>query len=296
MVQLCVIAAIRGSEPHLPISLVSISAAESTVTCASHDSALRHHSYTRPVSPDRTSVELSEALTAHIPASQSVRQQSSATESGGHVDNEDPGSPSSGCDGGTTSAVTSHSNQHTGQHTPCVQNLKALDVKGVNQLPSSMHRQQTNHDRQQGDLELMRAPESNRARGDESPGQASQPVGRESQRCNGCTAGSHAQPELAWQALEEIRTEAVSALTVIESGFRFTADDGSSEQLLSGFQVGPESCTAHTFPSRDFNHTQNMQAHASCAQSLCSKASVQCCGPGLCLHVDDNDSLRNDMS
>ena len=260
MVQLSLVAAIRGSESRLPISLVSISAAESRVTCASHDSTLRHYRYTQPVSPDSASEELSEAQTAQMQASQPARQRSSATESGGHVGNEEQDCASSACDSGAVKAVASHSKRQTGQQARCAQSMSALDITEVEAQPSTEHRQRTDHNRQQDDRELKTTLESDKAGGDVPPGQAGEPVQRELQRCNGCTAGSHAELGLTGQALQEISTEAVSALTVIESALRFTADDRSSEQLLSGFQVGTEPCTAHLHLSLNFNDTKNMLA------------------------------------
>ena len=265
MVQLSLIAAIRGSEPRLPISLVSISAAERTVTCASHDSTLRHYRYTWPVSPDSASEELSEALTAQMQASQSARQQSSATESGMHIGDEERGCASSACDSVAVKALASHSKQQTGQRASCAQGLTALDITEVEAWPSAQHRQRTDHDRQQDDGELTKAPGRHRAGADEPPGQVGEPVQRELPRCNGCTAGSHAEPGLTGQALQEISTEAVSALTVIEFALRFTADDGSSEQLLSGFQVGPESSTAHL----NLSKTSTQHAGTRLAVSTC---------------------------
>ena len=259
------IAAIRGSEPRLPISLVSISAAERTVTCASHDSTLRHYRYTWPVSPDSASEELSEALTAQMQASQSARQQSSATESGMHIGDEERGCASSACDSVAVKALASHSKQQTGQRASCAQGLTDLAITEVEAWPSAQHRQRTDHDRQQDDGELTKAPGRHRAGADEPPGQVGKPVQRELPRCNGCTAGSHAEPGLTGQALQEISTEAVSALTVIESALRFTADDGSSEQLLSGFQVGPESSTAHL----NLSKTSMQHAGTRLAVSTC---------------------------
>ena len=237
--QLSLVAAIRGSEPRLPISLVSISAAERTVTCASHDSTLRHYRYTQPVSPDRASDTPSEALTAQMQASQSARQQCGATETGGHIGNEEPGCASSACDSAPASAAASHSKHQTGQQAPCAQSLSALDITEVEAQPDIQNRQRTDHDRQQDDRELTTALDSDEAGDDVPPKQADGSVQRKLPRCNGCTAGSHAELGLTGQALQEFCTEAVSALTVIESALRFTADNGSSEQLLSGFQVGP---------------------------------------------------------
>ena len=93
---------------------------------------------------------------------------------------------------------------------------------------------------------MLTALDTGRAEGDGPLGQADKPMPREQPRSHACSAGRHVQPGPIWQALEDIGTEAVSALTVIESRFHFMAEDGSSEQLLSGFQVGPESCTAQT--------------------------------------------------
>ena len=245
MVQLSLVAAIRGSEPRLPISLVSISAAESIVTCASHDSTFRHYGYTRPVSPDSASEELSEAQIAQVQASQSARQQGSATESGEHDGNEVRGCARSACDSAAASAAASHSKRQTGQQTPCAESLSALDITEAGAWPDIQNRQLTDHDRQQDDRELTTAPDSEIKAGDDvPPGHAGKPAQRKLSKCNGCTAGSHAELRPTGQALQEISTEAVSALTVIESNFHFTADDGLSEQLLSGFQVRPESCTA----------------------------------------------------
>ena len=243
MVQLPLIAAIKGSEPHLPISLVSISAAESTVTCASHDSALRHYKYTGPGSPNGTSEELSEALAAQMQASQPARQRVNATESGRHLGNEETCCVSSACDSMAINTAADYSKQQTGQHTPCAQSLGALDIAEIEAWPSIKHRQRTDHDRHKGEEELLTAPDTGRAR---RKGQADKPPPRELARRDASAAGNCARLDPTWQALEEISTEAVSALTVIESNLHFKAENGSSEQLLSGFQVGPKSCIAHT--------------------------------------------------
>ena len=263
--QLSIVAAIRGSEPRLPISLVSISAAERTVTCASHDSTLRHYRYTQPVSPDRASDTPSEALTAQMLASQSAIQQPGAAETGGRIGNEEPGCASSACDSAPASAAASHSKHQTGQQAPCAQGLSALDITEVEVQPDIQNRHRTDHDRQQDDRELTTALDSNKAGDAVYPGQAGESVQRKLPRCNGCTAGSQAELGLIGQALQEFSTEAVSALTVIESEFRFTADDGSSEQLLSGFQVGPESSTAHL----NLSKTSMQHAGTRLAVSTC---------------------------
>ena len=223
-------AAIRAAELHMPISLVSISHADSTVTSASHDGCLKHYRYTPPADSQAAGLnalfECSSSAERPLRSSP-ARQHKSASEQQEENQAWDVSS----------SALTS--DKDPSQNGRDEGNLEA-DSTGVNlgrpgvseegygsRQAATTHMQRTDHDREQADMS--------------QPAKTAKQLGAEGifdlQTNQRQVPQQNEQPMR--QALGDVSVQAVSALTVIESQLKqgFSAMSGMHEHVLSGFQV-----------------------------------------------------------
>lgn len=223
-------AAIRAAELHMPISLVSISHAESTVTSASHDGCLKHYRYMPPT--DSRAAGLDAPLGCSSPArgplrSSPARQLDSASEEQEESQVWD----------GSSSALTSDKDL---SQDGSDEGEQEADSKGVHlgrpgvseegygsRQTAAAHVQRTDHDREQAGTgptvqsdKQLEEPETfgPQAEQRQAPQQKEQPMR---------------------QALGNVSVQAVSALTVVESQLKqgLNARTGTLEHVLSGFQV-----------------------------------------------------------
>ena len=225
--RLPLVAAIKGSEPHMPISLVNISAADSIVTVASHDGCLRHYRY----------------HASNVGADDSKTPAASPTEETALRSAPDHGSVPSGSgkayveQGKSVSHAEAQERERQSESGPsgdsreCLQSgtddapadsLRALDVAEASAEACNGHMQRTDHDREERSSQLARMAEHSEYqqayREDRAPGERSE---------RGINSA----------ALDDLNVEAVSALTVIESQLLYNPHGGRPDHLLSGFQV-----------------------------------------------------------
>ena len=223
-------AAIRAAELHMPISLVSISHADSTVTSASHDGCLKHYRCTPPT--DSRAAGLNAPLECSSPArgplrSSPARQRDSASEEQEESQAWD----------GSSSALTSdkdlsHNGSDGGEQEADSSGVH-LGRPGVSEegygsrQAAAADVQRTDHDREQAATgqtvqlnKQLEEPETFALQAEQRqiPQQKEQPMR---------------------QALGDVSVQAVSALTVVESQLKqgLSAKTGTHEHVLSGFQV-----------------------------------------------------------
>ena len=222
-------AAVKGSAPHMPISLVSILPIDSTVTVASHDGCLRHYRYTPPghaagasnslaasLSPGRASGSLPD----HGRAPSSTYERHSALGSDScHAEAEEREHQSK-------SSPSSHKEEgpDIDKDRLPVDSLKALDMADASrEACSNDHQKRTDHDREECSHSKSKlAEQSGGQRLDDALGESRE-------------QGGHST------ALGNLSVEAVSALTVIESQLLYCSEgEGRPDQLLTGFQVNSQ--------------------------------------------------------
>ena len=228
MTRLELVAAIRGSEPHMPISLVSISAADSRVTVASHDGCLRHYRYRPPCNAagaskglaaslsDETAFRLSPNCDMAVSSSHIEPAAHSGDVTYGEIDEKEHESKS-GLSGNSRGIIQS------GNEEAPAESLRAPEAAERSGEACNGHMQRTDHDREEQPSQPSRILEhiESRQQGDNVDN----------------TPGERSEREFNSTALGDLNVEAVSALTVIESQLLYSSEGDKPDHLLSGFQV-----------------------------------------------------------
>ena len=226
-VGLPVVAAIKGSEPHMPISLVSISPADSTLTVASHDGCLKQYRYapaTHAAGASTTPAASASGARASGSAPDHVRARFSTDNQ--HIEQ---GCNSSHAESGemrheSQSSHSSHSTEepHSGNDGLPVNSVITLTAGDSCGDTCNGHLQRTDHDREGG---ASQTPWPAEHRNSQQADRVVGPLG-EGRGWGGDST-----------ALGGLNVEAVSALTVIESQLLYSPDGGQLDHLISGFQV-----------------------------------------------------------
>lgn len=211
----------------MPISLVSISPADSTLTVASHDGCLKQYRYTpvKEAAGARTSVAASRSG-GRAPGSVSDHGRARFSTDRGH---DKLGCVSSNAEIGdakhmSQSSLSSRSTGEplSGEDGLPVNTLRTLTTADSDGEACNGHIQRTDHDREEdasqasGPAEHSDSQQANSVDGILGEGWG---------RGNGSTA------------LSSLNVEAVSALTVIESQLLYSPTGGQPDHLISGFQV-----------------------------------------------------------
>ena len=213
---------IKGSEPHMPISLVSIAAANSTVTVASHNGCLRHYKY-RPPNDAAISNGFAEGTELRSSPIHSMATSSSHdgfAEQGSHISHaeaeEREHQSESGHSGHSREGLRSSKDEVPAE------SFRALDVAGFQGEVCNGHMQRTDHDREEQPSQISGTAEHSDSRKSNSG---------DNPRGATCEQGINST------ALGNLNVEAVSALTVIESQLLYSPEGSQPDHLLSGFQV-----------------------------------------------------------
>lgn len=252
--RLPLVAGIKGSEPHMPISLVSISPADSMVTVASHDGCLKQYRVTAPdqtagagrslENPSPAGNARSQLPDEPAGAPKSLAESHSAAEvldqlpDAGNVSfrhaREDTSGDSNSVEAGLVDGVsdTRDSQQCLGNDGVAADILRALDMSDGSMKARNAHKQRTDHDREGGGIECTPAAENG----------SDQSLTGLPKDADNSSEERRRQHDISCTALGDLNVQAVSALTVIESQLLCKPRDEAPDHLLSGFQVG---CQLH---------------------------------------------------
>ena len=258
-------AVIKGCEPHMPISLVSISAADSTVTVASHDGCLRHYKFCPPDDAAEASKGLAAPLSEggamrsapdHSMAASSSHKEPAA-EYGSDVKSIEVDESQHQSESGLSSV--SKEGQQLGADRAPADSLKAPRIAEQSAEACNGHLQRTDHDREEQSSQTSRIAEHSDSQQSNS---LSTPPGGRSERGVNSTA------------LGDLNVEAVSALTVIESQLLYSPDGGRPDHLLSGFQV---SCQPEYTVEMPAKQAPLLEKALCCSCWVTSVAGCECC-------------------
>ena len=221
--RLPLVAAVKGSEPHMPVSHVSISSADSTLTVGSHDGCLRHYRYTQ------SDVAASSSGGKAFGCQPDDGRASSSTHEGRSALGSDSSyAQAEEREHQTERPPSSHSEDgpDSDSNRLPVSSLRGLEMTENSGETCSGNQQRTDHDREES---------SHR-----DSTKAEQAGGQQADSASGSLRGSRDQGGHT-TALGNLNVEAVSALTVIESQLSHRPDrEGRPDQLLSGFQVSSQ--------------------------------------------------------